>query len=272
MDKRKVLVNINGCMKDGDQEGAMRWINYAGRNLPDKEFLWLCNVVLNGFSEKHRDNQAYSTVAISIANILKKVNDKVNAKMRRRRLDDPLGFLVMEQENKERLERVRRGVEERLETKRREAEIQRERVRRGAERRHERERKKAEENQRKKLELEKFERQRREAELRDAKVLLRYAGRYNESLSDKQVICISEDLTRTPTILSRNQHRRSIEKLQLSIDDDHFLTRVYRELYRRVAHCFRCGGELDNSIDKECEACGWIVCNCGACGCQYENR
>jgi hypothetical protein len=37
----------------------------------------------------------------------------------------------------------------------------------------------------------------------------------------------------------------------------------------RVAHCYSCKHPLDNSIDIECVACGWIICGCGACGCGY---
>lgn len=36
----------------------------------------------------------------------------------------------------------------------------------------------------------------------------------------------------------------------------------------RVTHCWACHHPLDNSIDAECNACGWIICRCGACGCQ----
>lgn len=35
----------------------------------------------------------------------------------------------------------------------------------------------------------------------------------------------------------------------------------------RVTHCWSCKGHLDNSVDVECATCGWIVCDCGACGC-----
>lgn len=39
----------------------------------------------------------------------------------------------------------------------------------------------------------------------------------------------------------------------------------------RVTVCFSCKEPLDNRIDIECNACGWIICNrCGACGCDYD--
>jgi hypothetical protein len=38
---------------------------------------------------------------------------------------------------------------------------------------------------------------------------------------------------------------------------------------RRITHCYSCKEHLDNSIDIECAACGWILCLCSACGCGY---
>lgn len=35
----------------------------------------------------------------------------------------------------------------------------------------------------------------------------------------------------------------------------------------RVTHCWSCKGPLDNSVDIECNNCGWIICTCGACNC-----
>lgn len=40
---------------------------------------------------------------------------------------------------------------------------------------------------------------------------------------------------------------------------------------RRVTHCWFCKSKLDNAVNSECNACGWILCgNCGACGCGYK--
>jgi hypothetical protein len=39
---------------------------------------------------------------------------------------------------------------------------------------------------------------------------------------------------------------------------------------RHFAGCYICKRHLDNAIDVECVACGWIVCGCGACGCGYD--
>jgi hypothetical protein len=37
----------------------------------------------------------------------------------------------------------------------------------------------------------------------------------------------------------------------------------------RITHCWNCSSGLDNSVNPECPACGWIQCECGACGCGY---
>lgn len=36
-------------------------------------------------------------------------------------------------------------------------------------------------------------------------------------------------------------------------------------------HCYACKDELDSSIDLQCTACRWILCDCGACGCGYDH-
>lgn len=37
----------------------------------------------------------------------------------------------------------------------------------------------------------------------------------------------------------------------------------------RITHCFACKEHLDSSINLECRGCGWILCQCGACGCGF---
>lgn len=38
--------------------------------------------------------------------------------------------------------------------------------------------------------------------------------------------------------------------------------------YLRTTQCHRCTSPIDTDFNLECAACGWIVCNCGACGCR----
>lgn len=37
----------------------------------------------------------------------------------------------------------------------------------------------------------------------------------------------------------------------------------------RIANCYVCRAPLNNAVEVECAECGWILCNCGACGCGY---
>lgn len=37
----------------------------------------------------------------------------------------------------------------------------------------------------------------------------------------------------------------------------------------RFSNCFACGNAINNIDYPECESCGWIICDCGACGCSY---
>lgn len=37
----------------------------------------------------------------------------------------------------------------------------------------------------------------------------------------------------------------------------------------RVTHCYSCKAGLDSSLHIECNACNWLICYCGACGCGY---
>ncbi len=48
--------------------------------------------------------------------------------------------------------------------------------------------------------------------------------------------------------------------------------RTQRFLVRRITHCYSCKLDLDNAVDLECVACGWILCTCGACGCGFDRN
>lgn len=40
----------------------------------------------------------------------------------------------------------------------------------------------------------------------------------------------------------------------------------------RTAMCWKCGSHLSSTAYQECKKCGWLLCNCGGCGCGYRNR
>ena len=72
-----------------------------------------------------------------------------------------------------------------------------------------------------------------------------------------------EDADRTP----EERHKARLEKLGRKYQGVRLAT--HGSLRRRITHCYNCKHGLDNSIDIECIACGWILCKCGACGCGY---
>lgn len=43
---------------------------------------------------------------------------------------------------------------------------------------------------------------------------------------------------------------------------------VERQL--RHTHCWKCKKRLRTETHKDCETCRWILCVCGACGCNYK--
>ena len=61
-----------------------------------------------------------------------------------------------------------------------------------------------------------------------------------------------------------DRHKRFLQERGLP---DNGVRQATNRLRHRVAHCWSCKGELDNFIDVECATCGWIICDCGACGC-----
>lgn len=62
----------------------------------------------------------------------------------------------------------------------------------------------------------------------------------------------------------REAHRRFVENLGIPYSGTSTSSRT-----RRITHCYNCKNNLDNGIDTECNACLWIVCSCGACGCGH---
>jgi hypothetical protein len=38
----------------------------------------------------------------------------------------------------------------------------------------------------------------------------------------------------------------------------------------RTTHCWACKQSISTTTDHQCLTCAWILCNCGACGCGYQ--
>lgn len=62
-------------------------------------------------------------------------------------------------------------------------------------------------------------------------------------------------------------HASEFKKRKMSVPKVLYRSRRFKK--RRQPHCYACKQDLDNAIDPECTACGWIICECGACGCNY---
>lgn len=37
-------------------------------------------------------------------------------------------------------------------------------------------------------------------------------------------------------------------------------------------HCWRCKADIDSIHFRRCPVCGWFICHCGACGCEYNKK
>ena len=68
------------------------------------------------------------------------------------------------------------------------------------------------------------------------------------------------------------RREETIERHRLLMERNGYSYRGTRRSSRkaRTARCWNCHVSLDNAVDVECGACGWILCNCGACGCGRE--
>lgn len=66
--------------------------------------------------------------------------------------------------------------------------------------------------------------------------------------------------------LKENYRNKLIE---LGFDPDEFIAQKVTPRRHRVTHCYSCKRGLDNKLFFECNACHWIICTCGACGCGY---
>jgi hypothetical protein len=45
------------------------------------------------------------------------------------------------------------------------------------------------------------------------------------------------------------------------------LSKDGRSFIYRKTHCFSCSTEIDSFHNVRCNACGWLICDCGGCNC-----
>ncbi len=103
-----------------------------------------------------------------------------------------------------------------------------------------------------------------------------FSDRYLETLSGNEALEAQKSLN---AIKAEYKHKK-VEFYSSVVQERHrqFLEdagRVAPEIRKarkksRASYCWNCKQQVDNSIDLECSACGWIICSsCGACGCTY---
>ena len=122
----------------------------------------------------------------------------------------------------------------------------------------------------------KIEDDRIEAEKKDL-VRIKYIQELENSRLAKEQY-VNDQVTKELNRLALDSKSKNIDELRLLLTN-HFMKLLSKNTqykgvslanqYRtpRQAHCWYCKVSLDNSIDYECNNCGWILCECGACGC-----
>lgn len=63
---------------------------------------------------------------------------------------------------------------------------------------------------------------------------------------------------------TETKHAAHLERIGLKNPG---IRKSVRAKAHRITHCWACKESLDNNHDLECIGCGWIICECGACGC-----
>lgn len=82
------------------------------------------------------------------------------------------------------------------------------------------------------------------------------------------------------SIRKRDEEKRRLEEQIRGEKHRQFLESI-NVLYKGAKHapkshritiCYKCKSNLDNTIELTCANCGWIICECGACGCGYNRN
>jgi hypothetical protein len=63
------------------------------------------------------------------------------------------------------------------------------------------------------------------------------------------------------------RHRAQIEKLGFEYRG----VEEFSDKQHRATHCYRCKKGLLSTLHIKCMRCGWLICECGACGCGYSS-
>ena len=60
------------------------------------------------------------------------------------------------------------------------------------------------------------------------------------------------------------QHKKYIESIGVRYSGVSVSSKNFRS-----THCYNCKAPLHANFHLECNACHWLICECGACGCDY---
>ncbi len=91
-----------------------------------------------------------------------------------------------------------------------------------------------------------------------------------DDVVDKLCRLIDIELEPRTTELRRTLPERHREYLSKLGKPDKGLKAISFMRPHRASVCYQCGEPVDNEVDFECAACGWIVCHsCAACGCGH---
>lgn len=84
-----------------------------------------------------------------------------------------------------------------------------------------------------------------------------------ERVRSEMAICAKKIETQQAATIVR--HKNYLVKLGISYEGVQPLD-VNKH---RATNCYACRSHLDSSINLQCAACKWLICECGACGCGY---
>ena len=62
----------------------------------------------------------------------------------------------------------------------------------------------------------------------------------------------------------RLETTKFIEVCQANVEKINFSSKV------REPHCYNCKKLITTETHEICKKCGWIICDCGSCGCNYQ--
>ena len=295
MNTSTILYNIEGCISYRDYDGVISWIDNSKENLSEKDYLNICESALKAiyFVKKEKN----SDIGYQIIHRVSLLDNHFAEKCRRifdlefdrimQEAEDENDKLLREQElirTKEAEEKKLRddGLEEEqytifdenlrkiLEEERIEYEIKRS------------------------LELERFKIKKAKLDFDISIAFMDFFKiKYPKRDADNGIItyikkifvhldllCSYEDMiiSIVEYNLTKNfkNSRKELREFQAKFyseskeDVIDFITEYFQK--RRRARCYSCKTDLNMLLNDNCLKCGWLTCDCGACGCGYSGR